>query len=206
MMIQTVIATGAEAFLNQALKLVSRDFSLLGHLDDKVILLDIQGFNIQLYLLPSIVTGFTVLSDYQGNPDATIQGLPFSLLRLLRQPAGTVSRDEDIVLQGDMDVIQGLMQVFRQLQVDWEEKLSQWIGDVPAHQLGRVVQQTQHYAQSQWQTGEANISEYLQEELKALPAHAEVQAFLDAVDVLRDDVERLEQRICLLSTQIYPLP
>ncbi|AUI69748.1 ubiquinone biosynthesis accessory factor UbiJ [Beggiatoa leptomitoformis] len=206
MIAHTLIASSAETLLNQALRLAVDDFSSLDKIDNKIIALDIQGINLQLYIFPSITNGFTVLSEYQGVADATICGLPFSLLRLLRQPAGTVSHDPDIVLSGDMDVIQGLMQVFRQLHIDWEEKLAHWVGDIPAHQLGRMAQQTQDYANDRWQTGQTNLGEYLQEELKVLPAGAEMQVFLTHVDTLRDDVARLEQRIALLTANTSSLP
>ncbi len=41
----------------------------------------------------------------------------------------------------------------------------------------------------------ADVSEYLREESRILASHARVDAFLDAVDVLRADVDRLEVRV-----------
>ena len=40
-----------------------------------------------------------------------------------------------------------------------------------------------------------NTQEYLQEEARLVPAEAELKAYLDAVDDLRMDVDRLEARL-----------
>ena len=42
---------------------------------------------------------------------------------------------------------------------------------------------------------EQNITEYLQEESRALPSRYEVESFRSKVDTLRDDVDRLAARI-----------
>jgi ubiquinone biosynthesis protein UbiJ len=42
---------------------------------------------------------------------------------------------------------------------------------------------------------EQNVGEYLQEESRAVPSRYEVDAFRDAVNVLRDDVARFEVRL-----------
>jgi len=42
---------------------------------------------------------------------------------------------------------------------------------------------------------EQNLREYLQEEARLLPTRYEAKEFLDAVDALRDDVERLAARV-----------
>ena len=46
--------------------------------------------------------------------------------------------------------------------------------------------------------GKTNLSEYLTEELRVLPHHFEVEAFVSDLEKTRDDVERLSARINLL--------
>ena len=47
-----------------------------------------------------------------------------------------------------------------------------------------------------------DITEYLQEESRYLPQQDEVNKFLAAVDVLRNDVERLDARVKRLQARI----
>jgi ubiquinone biosynthesis protein UbiJ len=47
-----------------------------------------------------------------------------------------------------------------------------------------------------------DIQEYLQEEAGLLPTRYEIEAFLSLVDILRDDMERVEARIERLTRQI----
>jgi ubiquinone biosynthesis protein UbiJ len=46
-----------------------------------------------------------------------------------------------------------------------------------------------------------NVGEYLQEEGRDVPARAELEHFLDAVDHLRDDVDRADARLKLLEAR-----
>ena len=51
-----------------------------------------------------------------------------------------------------------------------------------------------HHGKSPISTLEKDLGEYLQEELRLLPVRIEIDAFLAAVDSLRDDSERLQAR------------
>lgn len=64
------------------------------------------------------------------------------------------------------------------------------------------MRQCDAYAKERFSAYEANMSEYLQEELKYVPAPAEVNYYLNAIDQLRDDTERLTLRIQKLQRVI----
>jgi ubiquinone biosynthesis protein UbiJ len=49
-----------------------------------------------------------------------------------------------------------------------------------------------------------NVGEYLQEEGRDLPTRPEMNEFLEAVDRLRDDVERAEAKLVLLERRGRP--
>ena len=65
-----------------------------------------------------------------------------------------------------------------------------------ADALGSVLRGLQQAARSLAQ----NVVEYLRAEQPALPRRDDLRGFLDAVDALRDDVERLDKRIARLPT------
>ncbi len=98
-------------------------------------------------------------------------------------------------IEGDTECAFAIKRLFGQARIDWEEALAQAIGDIPAHflfaGLGRA-RAAVGYAAGQFA---ANAVEFAQEDAQALPRPADVEAFLHETNVLRDDVERLAQRI-----------
>ena len=81
------------------------------------------------------------------------------------------------------------------VDIDWEEHLSRLVGDVVAHEVGGAARAARAFGRRAGRTAEQNLREYLQEEARLLPTRYELKELLDAVDVLRDDVERLAARV-----------
>jgi ubiquinone biosynthesis accessory factor UbiJ len=75
------------------------------------------------------------------------------------------------------------------------------IGDPFAHQVGNRVRAAGRWGQKT-RDPDHGLQEYLQEEAGLLPTRYEIEAFLSQVDILRDDVERVEARIERLTRQI----
>ena len=71
-----------------------------------------------------------------------------------------------------------------------------------AHQLGKFAQHTKTRNVQLLKNTAENISEYLQEESLILPTRIEINRFMDQVDVLRADVDRLNTRLELLYGEI----
>ena len=88
---------------------------------------------------------------------------------------------------------------FRRLLVaarpDWEEELSQIIGDVAAHQVGNFFRNFGQWTRQTGDTVARNFGEFLSEESRDVPTDWEVEKFCSDVDTLRDDVDRLLARI-----------
>jgi ubiquinone biosynthesis protein UbiJ len=102
---------------------------------------------------------------------------------------------------GDPDFLKEIFFLSRNLSWDAAEDLSKFTGDIPAE---RIVQALQSLHQ-QFYDSVTNLSqaatEYFTEEqpLVAKPLH--VSEFIQQVDMLRDDIARLEQRIKALTIQ-----
>jgi ubiquinone biosynthesis protein UbiJ len=85
------------------------------------------------------------------------------------------------------------------LRPDLEEEFSLAIGDVPAHQLGRLARTAFAWGRQAAATAALNVAEYLAHERADLVPRAEAEQFTSGVDRLREDVDRLEARINLLA-------
>jgi ubiquinone biosynthesis protein UbiJ len=101
----------------------------------------------------------------------------------------------EIHTEGDPELLAEIFFLSRNLHWDAAEDLSGVTGDVLAERLVQAV----HGARRQMRAAAENLSlaaaEYLTEERPLLAKPQQVSAFMQQVDMLRDDVARLEQRI-----------
>lgn len=196
------LAAAVEAACNGVLAQDPEVRARLGALADKVIGVELVGLDMRLYFLPH-AQGLQVLSQYEGEPDTLLRGTPLSLARLALSAAPS---DElfagGIELRGDTATGQAFQDILRALHLDWEELLARVAGDDVAHQTGRAVRAVRAQAQHTAQTLEADVHEYLTEESGLLVNRHELTGFLDAVDTLRSDADRLEARMRRLEAAL----
>ncbi len=131
--------------------------------------------------------------------DAEIIGGPFGLLALGGDTPEAVLQRRGVEIRGDAAIAQRFRELGMLLRPDLEEALARVIGDVPAHQIGRFSRLAFSWGQRAAATTMANISEYLAHERRDLVPRNEGEQFLRGVDTLREDVDRLEARLDLLT-------
>jgi ubiquinone biosynthesis accessory factor UbiJ len=132
-------------------------------------------------------------------PDATITGGPLSLLALSGPAPEAVLQRGDVRIDGDAELAQKFRELALLLRPDLEEELSLVLGDVPAHQLGRFARAALGWTHKAATTTVRNVAEYLGHERRDLVPRGEADQFLQGVDTLREDVDRLAARIDLLN-------
>ena len=108
-------------------------------------------------------------------------------------------QDRKLELIGDIHVAQSFSVLLKELDIDWEQQLANYTGDVVAHQSVQWVKQARSSFVSHLDSVLNTLSEgALQEKRLAVPA-PEVEQFNQQVNVLRGDVARLEARLNQLS-------
>jgi ubiquinone biosynthesis protein UbiJ len=105
----------------------------------------------------------------------------------------------DVRIDGDAELAQKFRELALLLRPDLEEELSLVLGDVPAHQLGRFARAAFAWTRKAAATTVRNVAEYLGHERQDLVPRSEAEQFLQGVDTLREDVDRLAARIDLLT-------
>jgi ubiquinone biosynthesis accessory factor UbiJ len=143
----------------------------------------------------------SVAGEYTLEPDVVITGTLLSLLQLAGSANEDLIRRGDLELTGDAHVATQLKKLLVLARPDAEEELSRLVGDVAAHGIGDVARGIGKWGRDARGILRQNISEYLQEESRALPSRYEVERFRGRVELLRDDVARLEARIRRLEPQ-----
>jgi len=198
MLIKPLLTSALETALNQYLSL-DEDVSLfLQPLAGKVIAVVITPFNDSLYLCPT-QDSIQCLENFVGDVDTTLTGSLFALglMGLSRSPMNSIYKGE-VEITGDMEVGKQFQQLFNQLDIDVEEKISQVTGDIIAHKLGNLFRVSKQWTEESAETFKLNASEFLQEETQDLPAQPEIELFYTQVDELRMRYDRLEARLNLL--------
>ncbi|MCB1791024.1 MAG: SCP2 sterol-binding domain-containing protein [Gammaproteobacteria bacterium] len=189
-----------ERALNALIALDPDTAHRLAGLHGRVIRIDLRGTGIQLNMVPGHDGRIQLLGSIEGEPDATLTGSPIDLLRAGDKHDGHAQLfGGNVRIDGDSGVAHRFSDALAGLDIDWEEQLSHLTGDIAAHEVGRGVRATGREVRRLADNARDNLSDYLTEEARLLPHRYEVADFLDAVDTLRDDVERLDARIALLE-------
>jgi len=188
---QIVILDSAEKMVNKLLSLDEETLDALATLEGDVVEIDVLNTDIRLFILPS-VRGLALKSKYEDKADVSIKGTPAALLGMItaeRVGAG------DVEIIGNVGLAHKLQSILKNMEIDWEEYLSQIIGDIAAHKVGNLVRDMSQLAKASARTIGLDISEYLRYEKEALLDQSELDEFNHAVDKVRNDVERLQKRI-----------
>lgn len=143
------------------------------------------------------------MDDGNANPAATIKGSPLQLFgMLLDKDHRQQFFADDVVMEGDAEVAQQVMHLFEHVHIDWEEHASTFIGDVPAHHLGKLAGNLRKWVKNTSSSFSQDANDYLHEEKAWFPHREELQDFFADIDTIRMDTDRLEARIAHLYAQL----
>lgn len=137
-----------------------------------------------------------LLSASEQEANATLS-IPLSLVpRLLTHDQAALN---DIHISGESEFAAELGRVLMQLQWDATEDLSRLVGDIAANRLSQLGQSL-FGPRGQWLKNlSENLIEHWTEEQPLIAHKAQIQQFINDVDTLRDDAERLEKRLARLQ-------
>ena len=194
-----LLTEALETALNGMLAANPEAAEALPALTGRVLCLDIEGLDLRLCLLPA-GRRVQVLGEYAGTPDATIHATPLGLMRM-SLAGGEALLEGAARITGDTSFGQRLGGLLRLSAVDWEELLARGLGDVAGHQLARLLRAGGDWLRDSAAALEQDLGEYLTEEARLLPASAELEHWMQGVEALRADVDRLEARLRRLEAR-----
>ncbi|VVC76869.1 hypothetical protein AQUSIP_21960 [Aquicella siphonis] len=135
--------------------------------------------------------------------ETRLRGTPLQMLGImLNQENRQRFFAEDVVIEGNAELGQQVIELFDHLQIDWEEHLSRLIGDAPAYHAGRLMNRVQSWLKDTQDNLAMDINGYIHEEAKWLPAREALQDFFSEIDAIRMDVDRAEASILHLQSII----
>ncbi|MEY3183254.1 MAG: hypothetical protein RLZ35_1239 [Pseudomonadota bacterium] len=139
-----------------------------------------------------------------SNPAPTLRftGPMRAFMRLLSTGNMHDAKTLGLCLNGDLTLALTLSQALKYPPIDFTERLSAWLGDNLAVRLSRFsARRFTGLTESVHQLAD-NTTEYLQFETVLLPTTREVRDWMEAVDTLRDDIERLSAHITQLNINL----
>ncbi len=151
--------------------------------------------------------------DAEQTPDLAVRStlggvLSFGMQTLLPKLLGKRDDDEAAVpvgrmrIEGDAELARRLQRLAERFDPDWQQPFTAVFGDVLGVQIANGVAAALRQARVGGQKFAETAAEYLTEESRDVVPRAELDAFHDDVDTLRDDAERLAARIARLKKSI----
>jgi ubiquinone biosynthesis accessory factor UbiJ len=149
----------------------------------------------------------------EQTPDLAVRStlggvLSFGMQTLLPKLLGTRDDDEAAVpvgrmrIEGDAELARRLQRLAERFDPDWQQPFTAVFGDVLGVQIANGVAAALRQARVGGQKFAETAAEYLTEESRDVVPRAELDAFHDDVDTLRDDAERLAARIARLNKRV----
>ena len=144
----------------------------------------------------AVADGRLVVGPPKDEPDlgvrATISGV-LSQLPFLRPPGSTPVGK--VRINGDAELARQLQRLAQRFDPDWDEPFTRALGPVLGPQVARVLRDALAGGMKFAQGFSRDAVDYLVEERRDLVGKAELAAFHDDVDEVRDRVERLAARL-----------
>ena len=113
----------------------------------------------------------------------------------LQEDKVSASIQQRVSIQGDARVAQQMQKMLTEIDIDWEEVLSKYTGDVMAHQIHKQAIGAGEWLRNSAQSLLQTTSEYIREEQRLSPTQVEFERFQKQTTTLKQDVERSEARL-----------
>lgn len=135
-----------------------------------------------------------LMTNWDADVDTEISGSPLALAQLASTPVHNL-KDSGVTVAGDLQLLSDLQHVIRNLDIDWEEILTQIFGDLIGHQTAEVIRKSTAWKKQQTEKFQRLAGEFVTEELHAIPSKVELEIFYQQVDELRLAADRLMARV-----------
>lgn len=202
-----LITSGIELAMNQLLKLDDDSQHRLKKLSGKSLQVTIKELPWPLLFSFSeqIDVRAVITADHESEPtpepvDCLIE-LNLETLPKLKDSSQLTQliQQKQLNLIGDIYVAQTFSALLKDLDVDWEEQLSRFTGDIVAHQTFTSMRTLFDTAKTQIEKSAVELGEHLTQSDSIAVKPSEMIEFSRGVSDLRSTTERLSARIALLE-------
>lgn len=192
-----------EAALNRAVTLDPDTRTALASMDGRRISLALESPPLALEI--GVHGGYLQVGPPLREADLAVRGTIGGLLGQLPFLSNAGKRKGRLHVSGDADLAQRLQRLAAGFDPDWQQPFVAAFGEVIGVQVANATAAALRGAHATAVGLARSGAEYVTEESRDVVARAELAAFNDDVDALRDDVERIAARIARLPrAQVLP--
>lgn len=184
-----------EIALNRVLRLEPSALSRCAALDGRNLALEATDLGWRFVIEPG-AAGVRIASDNDIVADVTARAPAAGLLTLaLRMAGGERGPPRELEVEGDTELLQTFAGILAQVGFDPEELMARALGDVAAHRLAHGARKLFGWSRRSAQTLSYSGAEYLREETGDLARGGDVEIWMQDIERLRDDTDRLQARL-----------
>lgn len=198
--LSTALLASVEKIINAALAYDPATRIALAKLEPQVLAVVLTAPAIAIFIAPR-ADGIHLLGHFEGSVTTQVQGSIAALITLLNSERINL-KDSGVVMMGSTHFLAELQQILKKLDIDWEEMLTQVVGDIAGHQAAELIRSKLRWGGERVNSIQRLASEFLTEELQLLPSKAELAFFNRQVDEIQLDVDRLAARFEQLAKRI----
>ncbi len=194
-MLANALLSLVERIINQLLQLDPQLKGKLAAIADKQLLIEIRDWQ-QSILCVYSDKQIHLYSTQERSFDCMISA-DIDTLLALKDPSMLTQliRQDKLDLQGDLNLAQGFSNAFAELDIDWPEHFSRYIGDAPAQQLWLSIQALKRRGSQTKSKLENTLTTLCQDELAVTIHPLELAEFKQQNRQLKSQVSQLEMRI-----------
>lgn len=200
-LIQQALLSIAEPMLNHVLQYDSDASNKLKKLNNKSLSVELTDLSVNLTVK---VFDNKVFVSGQSEPADCVIKTSLDGLQKLSDAAQITAmiRQGQLDLEGDLHVAQGFSGLLMDNDIDWQEWLSEYLGDAMTFKLSQAIKkQKTHWARKKRDL-DYTAQSALVDELRVTPDRIEIERFVADVDQLNAQTERLTLDIQKLKAQL----
>ena len=191
--LQTAALAMLERFMHQAIKLDRSKCSGLRALSGCAFLINITEPSLTVYLVIDTTGQPRLQSIYEGEITTSVSGTAsdFFVLILSEDP-GTELINSPLEISGESNRLLEISQILKNLDLDWEASLTEYLGDITSHRIGSLVRRVHQWNKLIKDSLLRQIREYIHEEARLSPSKLELEDFYTDTQKLRLAADRLD--------------
>lgn len=193
-LLTTGALASAEKIINAALRYDPATRLKLARLSGKILALKITtpvAFDVFVAPLDEEIQ---LMGHWDGDVDTQLSGSLMALVQISTTEIHNL-KYSGVTAMGDLGLLADLQQLLKQVDIDWEDMLSQFTGDIIGHQAASAIRAKFGWVKDRAQTATRLTKEFLTEEYQALISKPELEDFYQQVDELRLAVDRAAARV-----------
>ncbi|MFT6406666.1 MAG: ubiquinone biosynthesis protein UbiJ [Arenicella sp.] len=187
---------------NKTLEHDPQTLERLAKLQGKTMTLKIKSIGQSLSITP-YQEGLEFSHEAPAKVDVTLSATLGAMIKISRDGMDNAELEPgELEIAGDPIVGQRFAQVIAELNIDWEALLAEHIGDSPAKAVTYAAGQAKVFAGESKVKLKEFLNTLIKDDMQLVADKAEVEGYLDEVDIIRADVDRLNARLERLKTKV----